>query len=221
MTTLYIKTVKCSVCGYKNNLTVIGSTNSIGSPDLDLRPAEMQRSTMDKWVQECKNCHYVAYDLSSKCKISKLYIKSDEYLKNDGYKFKSDLCSRFYRHHKIMIILGDIENAFNSLHWAAWECDDLNDNVTAKAMRELCIPLITSLISIKKGERKYEFQLIKADLLRRAGRFDELIAAYENIKFKDDTMNNVLKFQLIKAKKHDISCFTIEDALSFCHGAQN
>ena len=41
MTTMFSKAVECSICGEKSNHTVIRSTNSFGSPDLDRRPPEM------------------------------------------------------------------------------------------------------------------------------------------------------------------------------------
>ena len=49
---------ECSVCGETTEQPVLMSTNSWGYPDLDLRPPEMQRSTMHVWIQECPHCGY-------------------------------------------------------------------------------------------------------------------------------------------------------------------
>ena len=198
----------------------MGSTNAFGSPDLDLRPPEMERSTMNVWIQECENCHYVSLNLSEKCPVPVSYIRSDGYLNCDGYAFKSDLARRFYRQHKIKMLAGDLQQAFDALLYAAWVCDDAQDKANAKAMRELCIPLATFLISTEEKKRD-NLLLIKADLLRRAGRFDDLLAEYENVRFNDDVMNNVLKFQLLKAKERDDACYTIEQAVSACQRGEN
>jgi len=53
MTTLFPQKETCFVCGNTSEHTVIGSTNAFGSPDLDLRPPEMQRSTITHRVQRC------------------------------------------------------------------------------------------------------------------------------------------------------------------------
>ncbi|MBR4908658.1 MAG: hypothetical protein IKZ43_06585 [Acidaminococcaceae bacterium] len=48
MTTMFRQKYKCAVCGAEQEFYGIASTNSFGSPDLDLRPPEMQRSTMEQ-----------------------------------------------------------------------------------------------------------------------------------------------------------------------------
>src|ERR1044072_678127 len=56
----------CAQCGQESEHIVILSTNTFGTPDLDLRPARMKRDTMDCWVQECPHCRYVAQSLDDK-----------------------------------------------------------------------------------------------------------------------------------------------------------
>ena len=63
MTTMYQDTVKCYVCGKESKQTVLGSTNSFGSQDLDLRPPEMMRGTMEYWAHECPYCGYIAKNI--------------------------------------------------------------------------------------------------------------------------------------------------------------
>ncbi|MFO0826101.1 MAG: hypothetical protein U0792_23795 [Gemmataceae bacterium] len=66
MTTYFRKQEKCANCQQTSEHHVLGSTNTMGSADLDLRPAEMQRSTMGAWLQECPHCHYIASEISEK-----------------------------------------------------------------------------------------------------------------------------------------------------------
>ena len=52
MTTMFDKAVECSICGEKSNHTVIRSTNSFGSPDLDRRPPEMPLAMVAEETEE-------------------------------------------------------------------------------------------------------------------------------------------------------------------------
>ncbi len=53
MTQFAFETVTCAVCGKTCSITEIISTNLFGAPDLDTRPAEMERSAIKKLVQVC------------------------------------------------------------------------------------------------------------------------------------------------------------------------
>ena len=64
MTTFFSQDVSCANCHNSSQHDVLGSTSTFGRPDLDLRPAEMQRSTMEVWLQVCPHCRYIAPDLS-------------------------------------------------------------------------------------------------------------------------------------------------------------
>src|SRR5262245_66304931 len=64
MTSYHPRQVTCSVCGTSSRQDILTSTNIVGSPDLDLRPPEMKRSTMDAWLQECPNCGFVSGNLA-------------------------------------------------------------------------------------------------------------------------------------------------------------
>ena len=57
------------------------STSTWGYPDLDLRPAEMKRSSMFAWLQECPHCGFVARDIEqTHVKVAPDFLKSEEYL---------------------------------------------------------------------------------------------------------------------------------------------
>ena len=58
MTTIFEEENHCSVCGSKSVQAVIRSTNTMGPPDLDTRPAEMERSTINYWIQTCPSCGF-------------------------------------------------------------------------------------------------------------------------------------------------------------------
>lgn len=64
MTTTFPQTIKCAICGASNEVFVLGSTNSFGSPDLDLRPPGMARNNLPIEIQTCSNCGFSAHDIS-------------------------------------------------------------------------------------------------------------------------------------------------------------
>ena len=66
MTMIYDKTKECVICGAQGEFGWILSTNKFGLPDLDLRPPEMYRSTINLWIQRCHGCGFCAPDISEK-----------------------------------------------------------------------------------------------------------------------------------------------------------
>ena len=97
MTMIEPKEVKCPICNTIFEIYLLMSTNSMGSPDLDLRPPEMQRSTMDSWVHECPSCGYASVDFDLKPSVTREFIESESYQSCDGFDFKNPLSKRFYR----------------------------------------------------------------------------------------------------------------------------
>lgn len=211
MTTIVPQEVKCSMCGSISKQQLIASTNTfMGSPDLDLRPAEMARSTMVYWIQECPDCGYVSADISRKMRIAKAFLKTDEYINCDGNKLPK-LAQLFYRYYLINLQKNSIESAFYAILHSAWDCDDHGDVDNAIMCRNKAITLIENLIRKKKGEDRNTLLLIKADLFRRAKKFDEMIEEYKDITFKDELLNKILAFQINKANQKDSSRYTIND----------
>ena len=209
MTTMRNFDEKCSVCGETSPQPVLTSTNSWGYPDLDLRPAPMQRDTMSVWLAECPHCGYVAGDLSDKSGISIDFLKGDAYLTCEGHEFISDLSKRFYRSYMISKETNDTANCFFSLRNCAWACDDSNDKL-ASEMRRLALPYLEEMIK-KNGEDKNNLLLIKADFLRRMGEFDRMIDEFRNLILGDLKLDEIIQFQIMKAQEKDTSCYTGED----------
>ena len=222
MTTLSREKVKCSVCGAVNEYVEIMSTNSFGSPDLDTRPPEIQRSTMRYWVQECPSCGYAASQVSESCEVSADFLKSDEYISCDGIAFKSELAKRFYKQYMIAAKADNSHDAFFALLHAVWACDDAGDSSNAKLCRKKAASLGLLLLNSHEAET---FMLMCVDLMRRAGQFEEVISKYSSLHFRGDRWNNpdvmnaVLKFELEKARNEDDGCYTITEAMQ--NGQQN
>ena len=79
MTTMNEVEVTCCVCSTKSIHLSVGSTNTLGYPDLDTRPPEMERSTIYYNIQRCPNCGYCSEDLSTSVGNLETLVKSKIY----------------------------------------------------------------------------------------------------------------------------------------------
>ena len=53
--------------------------------------------------------------------------------------------------------------------------------------------------------------VMKSDLLRRNGQFDEVIALYENLSLGEELLDAIIKFQVERSKEKDDKCYTLGD----------
>ncbi|WP_405315382.1 hypothetical protein, partial [Methanobrevibacter sp.] len=60
-------------------------------------------------------------------------------------------------------------------------------------------------------EEKKNYLLMKADLLRRSGQFDQLIEEFSDIVIGEEIYDNVIQFQIEKALEKDTKCYTVGD----------
>ena len=209
MTTFRDFDKKCAVCTKTSPQTVLGSTSTLGYPDLDLRPSEMKRSSMFAWLQECPHCGYVAVNIEKELEASPELLKSDEYLSCEGYEFKSDLAKIFFKHFLISKAEGNYRPQFFSLLHCAWKCDDAEDELAVE-IRKMALKSIDKIDAGSDGE-KDNLKLIKADLLRRSLQFDRLISEFKDVVFDDKLKNEVIDFQLELAANNDSACYTLGD----------
>ena len=212
MTTVHPETVRCFLCGSENEMMVLGSTNSFGASDLDTRPPEMKRSTMHYWVQECRYCGYTAVDLTDETTLDRSFFETNSYKSCDEISFISDLARSFYRHYLIMTAEEQTEDAFHAALHAAWACDDAKDEENAILMREKAIEQAESLIQTEESDWKDTVKIIKADLMRRTSRFDELLKEYEPEICSDELLKKIITFELELARRKCSKCFTVADA---------
>lgn len=201
---------KCAVCGAESRQAVLASTSTFGAPDLDLRPAPMQRSTMDTWVQECPNCGYVSARLVAPAQVDREFLESWEFIMCSGIPFKSDLAVRFYRYYLLNCQGNNVRQAFQAALYTAWVCDDCGDAEQAVRCRKLALAQLETLLA---GEEKDRESLLvqKADLLRRAGLFEQLLTEYADVAFHRQNLDRIIAFQLKKAAQQDAACYTLAD----------
>lgn len=204
--------MRCSVCGKTSGQPVLLSSNQMGYQDMDTRPPEMYRHTMETWVLKCPHCGYVATRLEDDLIISSDYLKSDQYKTCDDIKFKSELAETFYKEYLIEIEkFEDMEAFFAVLH-CAWACDDAKDWQNSRLARQIAIKTANKIIKSKE-EDATELIVMKADLLRRIGEFDQLIKEYENLTLNDELLDSIIEFQIEKARQKDSCCYTLKEVL--------
>jgi len=171
MTTLYEHKVRCSVCGREAQYSGIGSTNAFGSPDLDTRPPEGERSTMFAWVQKCPNCGYCASDLSKVQPGAKDVVETPAYKKQLNNRHYPELANSLLC--KAMVDEGTryfVKATWAIIH-AAWVCDDAGSFDQASECRRKAIEMLEKAEESGQdwAEQDGTSTAILVDLLRRSG----------------------------------------------------
>ena len=216
-TTLFPATVKCAVCGHESVHEVIGSTNTFGgSPDLDLRPPEMARSTMPYWVQRCPECGYCNDSLKEKTSVDKEYLSSKEYKTLFANIQEDSLAASFIRQARIAEKDKSYQGAMLSYLHAAWCCDDSGNSEGAKQCRLLSLKVLdANFKDIVKSSDEDTITCMKADMLRRAGKFEEAQATAEKrlLEAKQPVIKQILTFQIEKCKAKDAKVYRVAEAV--------
>lgn len=201
--------VTCSVCGKESRQRILSSTNSFGAPDLDLRPAGMQRATMGSWSQECPHCGYVAFRLDQPAPVDQAWLQEAHYTSCEHRSFANPLAQQFFRLYLISSHGEKHREAFLSALYAAWACDDSQDRENASFCRRKAIDALDAHIMEQGGEESNMVQ--RADLMRRAGLFEELLRQYATIRLSEDYLNKLLDFEMEKAALGDDRCYRLDE----------
>lgn len=207
-----IMVLKCFMCGEKSEQMSLGSSNAIGWGDLDFRPPEMLRGTMRWWIQECPHCGYASDQIDDETDATMNFLLSEGYKNSDGIVFLSNLAKKFYKFYLISKVDDNQEDAFKCMHRAAWACDDKGDTDNAVICRKKALEELDNLIQAQDSDK---LQLIRADLLRRTRQYNKVIEEYSDTVFEENNIKNeMIKFQLQKAKEQDDKCYSIAHAMN-------
>jgi hypothetical protein len=237
MTTIVQQERTCALCGEKSHQNVVSSTNVFGSPDLDLRPPEMRRSTMMYWVEECPHCCYVYGSIELLVPGAETVVQRPElppeilrpprsiwarllFLHNPpepAAKPKRNLVKAFSTASRIAELGKQIEKAAEYALWAAWAADDAKDNQTAKLCRDRAADLFRTFLSDAENSKDQRILISTrlADILRRAEHWNEAIqlAAVTLDEVPDGPIRDVLAFEIAASQKSDAACYRIADVI--------
>jgi hypothetical protein len=210
MTSFDEQIVRCSCCGVTSAHEVLASTNRMGSPDLDQRPPEMMRSTMDTWLQECPSCGYVAKDLRKGHAGDQALVRSEGYKALRTGSHASGLSCRFLLRAALSIHHGDKETVFDHTLSAAWIADDLGLFDAAKTLRRQAAAYVLQAASSP------DLRLRLLDVLRRSSEWDGAtsLAAEMMAESLEHPLSAIVRFQSDKIKSRDDSCYSVAEALS-------
>jgi hypothetical protein len=218
MTTLSREKEQCFICGKTSEYTGIGSTNRFGSPDLDTRPPEMQRSTITFWIRCCPSCGFCAPKVSHGSEQYKEIIRSEKYLHQLENREYTELANSFL----CWVIIQEEASNYAMAGWsaihAAWACDDAKPQM-ATSCRNRAIELFQKALT--EGDSFAQDtgaeEAILADLFRRSGQFDKARTMCEVGIGKKPTevIEQVLNYQIALAAKQDTDCHTINQAMEY------
>ena len=201
--------IECSVCGCRSLHDVITETAMGGAPDLDLRPGEPHRSSMNYWVMECPECGYCNSKLSVPAAFSRDYLDTDEYRTVCGIPTDNELARRFIKKALVCIQNENYPEAVQAYLYAAWSLDDAGDNSSAAVCRMEGARVIDEhLDSLGKTE---DFLVIKADFLRRSGEFDRVISEFEGKAFSTDLLTAIAWFEVSLAARKDSAAHKVTE----------
>ena len=216
MTTIVHREARCGLCATQSEFLVLASTNRMGSPDLDTRPPEMERSTMRTWVQRCPNCGYCASDVAAPRPEAAAVVSTSEYERQLQDPSYPELANSFLCRALIESACGEYSaEAWAFIH-AVWVCDDSDHLEQAIVCRQRAAEAIAraeehgQLLTEQEGAGT----AILVDLLRRSRQFDDarLALAAHRDKIEDDILLRVLDFQMGLIDQNDTSCHTVAEA---------
>ncbi|MDE6678687.1 MAG: hypothetical protein K2K02_06575 [Ruminococcus sp.] len=199
--------VTCSVCDKKSAHTVITEVEVFGVPDMDLRPPEPHRFTMDYWVMECSECGYCNGSLETPLETDSSYLESTEYKTLGGIETDNTLVSRFIRKALVSLKNRDYAEAVQSYLYASWVSDDEKNSEKARECRTEAVSIIENS-PLKDDDN---FVLLKADLLRRNGEFEKVIEEYGEKFFPNSVMLLTSQYQVRFAREKDDSVHKMSD----------
>ena len=209
MTTRATADVECGNCGKTSEQAVIFSTNEFGSPDLDLRPPEGRRSTMDTWLQSCPACGHVAEELDE-APGDPAVLTTEAYeaaLASPGFP---PLARRFLAHAVACEAASDPGGAGRSRLRAAWVCDDAGEgSLAAECRRRAAAAMGEAPPDENAGPRA----AVRVDALRRAGDAEGAAAACEAaLELPEATgfLRDVLVFQRGLIERGDTAAYTLD-----------
>jgi len=175
MTVVVEVEAKCAVCGATSKHEQAVSSSTFGQSDLDTRPPELIRSTIDFWVQRCPGCGYCWWDISQASEVASQVVRTEEYRAQAQSPDFPALANAFLCSCIVHRVAGDLAGAGWAAVRAAWACDDKAITAGAIRCRNQAVALFQT--AREKGQtwaqQEGVEELVVADLLRRSSRFAE------------------------------------------------
>jgi len=202
MTLPYESEDTCAVCGVVSEHTHLLSTNSYGAPDLDGRPPEMERSTIEWSIHRCPECGYCAPNIGQVIAGAAEVVNAQAYRQQLAdshmpYLAQSFLCCALVAEAQEGLVASRIAVA-NRLK-AAWACDDARDAAAAADCRKQTAAAVRRIHQLdgRLFDRIFSGdEALLADLYRRSEQFGEADATAQVALVRAGTVLDRLVFEL-------------------------
>ena len=210
MTDYDTKRLQCHCCGKTSEHSVLMSSNSSGSPDLDQRPPDMYRWTIASWLQECPYCGYVAPDIDKGETKARTFLESDEFRAASLDPSPDPVTRRFLVRAAQHAYQGERRLAFLSTLSAAWVADDDKRPTEAAALRLRAARHLEGLRITSLDTR-----LILLDVLRRASSWEaaEALVVELTAEELEYPFAEIVAFHRDKTAARDAARYTVGQAL--------
>ena len=157
---------------------MLSSTSTFGPPDLDLRPNGPARWALQFQIQRCPRCGYCAPRIAERTPKAGRTVASLVYRDVLENARMPSLARSFF----CAALVAEAAELRERAAWhfvdAAWACDDSGATEQARICRQRAAEMFVSALAW--GDVATENPVVRgvqADLLRRAGRHDEALAA--------------------------------------------
>ena len=211
MTDYSTKKLQCYCCSKTSEHSVLMSSNSFGSPDLDQRPPKMYRWTIASWLQECPYCGYVAPSIDKGDVKARSFLDSAEFRAASLDPSPDPVSRRFLVRAAQHAHDGERRLAFLSTLSAAWVADDSNRPTDAAALRLRAAHHL-------EGSRitSVDTRLLLLDVLRRALSWEAADALIAELTADElgHPFETIVAFHRKKIDARDSDRYTIAEALS-------
>ena len=176
----------CAICGTRCRPPFRAPTAEL-APDLDGRPGEPARSTLERWVALCPGCGAAAPDLAALPPEAAAVIP------------RADIQAEPDRFLRWSMITADPEAAAEAILQAAWLREDREEDATALRIRAA---------AAWQGD-----PLRRIDILRRAGAMTEADALAARLTGLDEDQRRIVAFQRNRIAAGDTARHAISSAL--------
>ncbi|HXG77527.1 MAG TPA: hypothetical protein VNJ53_13255 [Gaiellaceae bacterium] len=180
MTTSMPVLVRCALCGGESHQNVLSSTSTFGPPDLDLRPNGPARWALGFRIQRCPSCGYCAANIGQRIAGAERAVASVVYRDVLENARMPALARQYFCAALVAEAAALRDEAARRFTDAAWVCDDEGAVEQARICRQRAAEMLA--LAIEWGDVPTESPVVRgvlADLWRRAGRYEEAIAAAE------------------------------------------
>jgi tetratricopeptide (TPR) repeat protein len=192
----------------------IASSSTFGGPDLDLRPAQLERSNLGFYVRRCPQCSACAPQLSGLLPHLEQVVRGDQYQRRIEDQTQPSLAKLFVCWSMLAESLERYPDAAQAMVHAAWVCDDAGADGSSYRLRALDLFQIAWDRGSLAGAHPAVHLAVLTDLARRAGDFERASQlSVEGLASDPELLvRKVLEFQRGLLERGDRDVHTVEEA---------